>query len=131
MLSVLVVLCALSATTAFAPSPATTLTIKAGRTMTGMKPTYVKRTLVRMSEEKPSEETEKEAPVAPAKGEAFYDDEYDSAPQKSGLSDSMKARLMAEASTGLDSEVKQNNVILYIIGAVGVLVILGGQGIFY
>jgi len=57
--------------------------------------------------------------------------QYDSAPVKAGLSDSMKARLMAEAATGLDSEKKQTNVILYIMAAVGVLVILGGQGIFY
>jgi hypothetical protein len=43
----------------------------------------------------------------------------------------MKARLMAEASTGLDSETKNNNVILYIIGGVAVLVALGGAGLFY
>jgi len=43
----------------------------------------------------------------------------------------MKQRLMREAATGLDSETKQTNVILYIIGAVALLVILGGQGIFY
>ena len=38
---------------------------------------------------------------------------------------------MAEASTGLDSETKNTNVLLYIIAAVGVLVVLGGQGIFF
>lgn len=43
----------------------------------------------------------------------------------------MRARLMAEASTGLDSDSKQANVLLYIMGAIGVLVILGGAGIFY
>jgi len=59
----------------------------------------------------------------------FYDDE---APEyKDPLSDSMRSRLMAEASTGLDSNQKQTNVILYISIAVAVLVLLGGQGILY
>lgn len=61
----------------------------------------------------------------------FYDDEIDSAPIKTGISDSMKAKLMAEASTGLDSEEKQTNVILYISVVVAVLVALGGSGILY
>mmetsp|Transcript_16815 Transcript_16815/g.34664 ORF Transcript_16815/g.34664 Transcript_16815/m.34664 type:complete len:130 (+) Transcript_16815:107-496(+) len=61
----------------------------------------------------------------------FYDDEIDTAPIKSGLSDSMKAKLMAEASTGLDSEKPQTNVILYISVVVAVLVALGGSGILY
>jgi hypothetical protein len=43
----------------------------------------------------------------------------------------MRDRLMREASTGLDSDKKQTNVILYIILGVAVLVILGGAGIFY
>mmetsp|Transcript_10445 Transcript_10445/g.12559 ORF Transcript_10445/g.12559 Transcript_10445/m.12559 type:complete len:120 (-) Transcript_10445:780-1139(-) len=64
----------------------------------------------------------------------FYDDEIEpdqlGAP-KAGISDSMRERLRREASTGLDSEAKQTNVLLYIMGAVGVLVILGGQGILY
>jgi len=51
--------------------------------------------------------------------------------QKKDLSDNMRARLIREASTGLDSNEKQSNVILYIILGVAVLVILGGQGIFY
>jgi hypothetical protein len=55
----------------------------------------------------------------------------DSAPKKEGLSDSMRARLMKEASTGLDSDQKQANVLLYIILGVAVLVIAGGAGIFY
>lgn len=38
---------------------------------------------------------------------------------------------MAEASTGLDSNSKQTNVILYIILGVAVLVVLGGAGVFY
>ena len=55
----------------------------------------------------------------------------DSAPQKAGISDSMRQRLMAEASTGLNSNEKQTNVILYISVGVALLVILGGAGIFY
>jgi hypothetical protein len=50
---------------------------------------------------------------------------------KTGISDSMKARLMAEASTGLDSDKSQSNVILYICVGVAVLVALGGSGILY
>lgn len=61
----------------------------------------------------------------------FYDDEREPEVKKEGISDSMKAKLMAEASTGLDSNQKQTNVLLYIILGVAVLVILGGQGIFF
>lgn len=61
----------------------------------------------------------------------FYDDEIDTAPQKSGISDSMRSRLMAEASTGLDSEKPQTNVILYISIVVVILVALAGGGILY
>jgi hypothetical protein len=43
----------------------------------------------------------------------------------------MKERLMREASTGLDADQKQTNVLLYIILGVAVLVIAGGQGILY
>lgn len=43
----------------------------------------------------------------------------------------MRKRLMAEASTGLDSDKKQTNVILYISIAVAILVLLGGEGILY
>jgi hypothetical protein len=43
----------------------------------------------------------------------------------------MKERLLREASTGLDPDQKNTNVILYIIGAVAILIILGGQGILY
>jgi hypothetical protein len=53
------------------------------------------------------------------------------APKKEGISDSMKARLMKEAGTGLDSETKQSNVILYIILGVAVLAVAGGAGVFY
>ena len=47
------------------------------------------------------------------------------------LSDNMRARLVAEASTGLDSDKKQTNVLLYIMAGVAALVLLGGGGIFY
>jgi hypothetical protein len=43
----------------------------------------------------------------------------------------MRDRLIREASTGLDSEKKQTNVILYICVGVAVLVALGGSGILY
>jgi len=59
----------------------------------------------------------------------LYDDETPE--YRDPLSDSMRSRLMKEASTGLDSESKQTNVILYISIAVVVLVLLGGQGILY
>jgi hypothetical protein len=55
----------------------------------------------------------------------------DTAPVKDGISDSMKARLMKEAATGLDSETAQPNVILYIILGVAVLAVAGGAGVFY
>lgn len=61
----------------------------------------------------------------------FYDDEIDTAPIKTGISDSMKAKLMAEASTGLDSEKPQTNTILYISVVVVILVALAGGGILY
>lgn len=66
-----------------------------------------------------------------SKDGTFYDDEKEPEVQKTGISDSMRERLMAEASTGLDSNQKQTNVLLYIIAGVAILVILGGQGIFY
>jgi len=58
-----------------------------------------------------------------------YDDETPE--YREALSDSMRERLRREASTGLDSNQKQTNVILYISIAVAVLVLLGGQGILY
>lgn len=83
--------------------------------------------ILRMSdEEKPATE----APVISEDG-TFYDDQLDSAPVKQGISDSMREQLIREASTGLDSEQKQTNVILYISIGVAILVILGGQGILY
>ena len=50
---------------------------------------------------------------------------------KVGLSKSMKERLQREASSGLDPDAKQTNVLLYIMGVVALLVLLGGQGILY
>jgi hypothetical protein len=55
----------------------------------------------------------------------------DTAPVKQGISDSMKQRLMKEAGTGLDSDSKQTNVILFIIIGVAVLAVAGGAGVFY
>jgi len=61
----------------------------------------------------------------------FYDDEIDTEPVKEGISDSMKARLTAEASSGLDSEKSQTNVILYISVIVVGLIALAGGGILF
>jgi hypothetical protein len=43
----------------------------------------------------------------------------------------MRQRLLKEATTGLDSDKPQTNVILYIMVAVAVLAIAGGAGILY
>jgi hypothetical protein len=83
-----------------------------------------------MSEEDKQVAPAKDTPVISADG-TFYDDQMDSSPVKDGLSDSMRDRLLREASTGLDSDQKQNNTILYISVVVAILVILGGQGILY
>lgn len=79
MKSMLFFICALWAvclTAAFAPSPSAvphrSITFKSARLVPGVKPTYMKQTILRMSDEKPSEE---EKPAAPAKGETFYDDQ--------------------------------------------------------
>jgi hypothetical protein len=60
-----------------------------------------------------------------------YDDEPMLEPIRDPLSDQMRQRLMREASTGLDSNSKQTNVILYISVAVVLLVLAGGSGILY
>ena len=60
-----------------------------------------------------------------------YDDEPMLEPIRDNVSNSMKERLMREASVGLDSEKSQTNVILYVSVAVAILVALGGQGILY
>lgn len=78
-------------------------------------------------EEMEAKEEEAKA-VATTSGD-LYDDEVPE--YKDPLSDNMRARLMAEASTGLDSNQKQTNVILYISIGVAILVLLGGQGILY
>ena len=80
------------------------------------------------------EEMEKAAepevkPVAVAASGDLYDDQVEE--YKDPLSDGMRARLMREASTGLDSEEKQPNVILYISVVVGILVLLAGQDILF
>jgi len=90
--------------------------------------------MYRMSEEKEAEAfevTEQKSVTKDAAGN-YYDDEVEPIPaSKKGISDSMKERLIREASAGLDSEKKQTNVLLYIMLGVAVLVIAGGQGIFY
>jgi len=75
-----------------------------------------------MSEE-PKEET------SAAGDGTVYDDEVEE--YKVNLNENMRAKLMREASTGLDPDAKQTNVILYISLAVVALVALGGQGIFF
>jgi|AntRauTorckE5430_2_1112549.scaffolds.fasta_scaffold00276_14 hypothetical protein len=66
---------------------------------------------------------------AAAKTGDLYDDEVQE--YKDPLSDGMRQKLMREASSGLDSEKPQTNVILYISIAVVVLAGLAGQGIFF
>jgi len=75
------------------------------------------------------QEEEKTA-VAAAPAGTFYDDEVEPV-RVDPLSGSMKERLRREASTGMDSEKGQTNVILYISVAVAILVALGGSGILY
>lgn len=60
----------------------------------------------------------------------FYDDEIEMK-VKDPLSNSMRDRLVREASTGMDSNEKQTNVILYISVVVAILVALAGGGILY
>ncbi|KAL7534446.1 hypothetical protein ACHAXR_005883 [Thalassiosira sp. AJA248-18] len=59
-----------------------------------------------------------------------YDDEM-LEPPRENVSSAMKERLIREASTGLDSNQGQTNVILYISVAIALLVLAGGQGILY
>jgi hypothetical protein len=65
----------------------------------------------------------------PKQGGNVYDDEV--APYKDPISNSMRERLLREASSGLDADKAQTNVILYISIGVAILVILGGNGIFF
>ena len=60
-----------------------------------------------------------------------YDDEPMLEAPRDNVSSAMKERLRREASTGLDSNTSQTNVILYISVGVAILVLLGGQGILY
>jgi len=68
----------------------------------------------------------------PAPKKDLYDDEIEpEAYVSTPLSNSMRDKLMKEASSGLDSEQKNTNVIVYIAAAIAVLVVLGGKGILY
>ncbi len=117
------------AATAYAFSPSQTRSVQKARFVPPAVPLASQAPFnpwaLRMSDDEKSE-----ASKVGADG-TFYDDEKEPEVKKEGISDSMRAKLLAEASTGLDSEQKQPNVILYIILGVGVLVLLGGQGIFF
>jgi hypothetical protein len=85
----------------------------------------------KLREEAASIETTSGSPV-PGKtssSKALYDDEV--APEKDPISSEMRNRLLREASSGLDSEKKQVNVILYISVFISLLVLIGGQGILF
>jgi len=71
-----------------------------------------------------------EAAAANSDG-TVYDDEPMLEPPRDNMSSAMKERLIREASTGLDSNQGQTNVILYISVAVALLVLAGGSGILY
>lgn len=79
-------------------------------------------------ETKVKEEEEKQVATLNADG-TLYDDEAPA--YRDPLSDNMRAKLMKEASTGLDSDKPQTNVILYISIVVAILVALAGGGILY
>ena len=105
---------------AFSFSPSATRSVKKARFVPPAVPTMATRGAqnpwaLRMAEEEKN----------------FYDDEKEPEVKKEGISDSMKAKLMAEAGTGLDPNKAQTNVLLYIIAGVAVLVLLGGQGVLY
>jgi hypothetical protein len=116
---------------AFAPR---TSTFRSASSVKGARPpsaAAIKTSFaLHMAEEDKQVAAAKDTPVISADG-TFYDDQMDSSPVKEGLSDSMRDRLMREASTGLDSDKKQNNTILYISVVVAVLVVLGGKDILY
>lgn len=113
----------------FAFSPAQTRSVKKARFVPPAVPLATQAPFnpwaLRMSDNEKSETGKVDA------GGTFYDDEKEPEVKKEGLSDNMRAKLLAEASKGLDSEQKQTNVILYVMLGVGVLVLLGGQGIFF
>lgn len=87
----------------------------------------------RMSADPTTEDVQKfRKEVAASAGDGtVYDDEPMLEPIRENVSNSMKERLMREASVGLDSDKSQTNVILYVSVAVAILVALGGQGILY
>ena len=137
---------------AFAPASQPQAVFQQARVIQGSVG-YYKRQAHFMSEDKEASTEEEKAPTISQDG-TYYDDEVRvgifshgffppeqpshssiclqvEPAQKVGISDSMRDRLMREASTGLDSEKKQTNVLLYIILGVAVLVIAGGGGIFY
>lgn len=60
-----------------------------------------------------------------------YDDEPMLEPERDPLSLDMKERLIREASTGLDSEKPQTNVIAIIGVVVAILVAVGGKDILF
>ncbi len=74
---------------------------------------------------------EQEVAAKKASDGTVYDDEPMLEPPRETLSNSMKERLIREASVGLDSEKPQTNVILYVSVVVALLVALAGQGILY
>jgi len=64
------------------------------------------------------------------KSGAIYDDEVEDY-NPNPLSNTMRDRLLAEASSGLDSNKSNTNVILYICVGVAILVAVGAQGILF
>jgi len=81
-----------------------------------------------MDDEAVKAELEKAVALA-QEPKALYDDQV--IDKKPALSNSMRDRLLQEASSGLDSEKPQTNVILYISVIVAVLVGVAGQGILF
>ena len=67
----------------------------------------------------------------PKADRTVYDDEPMLEPERDPLSNTMKERLIREASTGLDSEKPQTNVIAIIGVVVAILVAVGGKDILF
>jgi hypothetical protein len=93
------------------------------------KARQLKEEVASLSGKSVQEMEQEESSKTATSSNTLYDDEVK--PYKDPLSDNMRARLMKEASTGLDPNAKQTNVILYISIVVAVLVALGGSGILY
>ncbi|GMH66481.1 hypothetical protein TL16_g04441 [Triparma laevis f. inornata] len=87
------------------------------------------------AEGKKSEEVEMSTAVVDPTAKSssdLYDDEVEEADAGSGLSDTMRDRLLREAQgLGADPNSKQENYIVWVAVVVGVLVVAGGKGIFY